>query len=110
MIRSFMRDDHAIVMTHGDLHPRNIMVIWDGATSINGHSDPENERRDVRISSIIDWEMMGWYPDYWEFVKALNTIGQKSTLFDWCDYLPTNAIGTWPIEYAIDTLISRWLG
>ena len=110
MIRSFMRDDHAIVMTHGDLHPRNIMIIWDGATSINDHSDPVKERRDIRISSIIDWETMGWYPDYWEFVKALNTIGPKSTLFDWCDYLPTEAIGTWPIEYAIDILISRWLG
>ena len=110
MIRSSMRDDHAIVMTHGDLHPRNIMVTQDGATSIRDHSDPVNEPQDIRISSIIDWKMIGWYPDYWEFVKALNTIGPKDTLFDWCEYLPTEAIGTWPVEYAIDTLISRWLG
>lgn len=110
MIRSFMRDDHAIVVTHGDLHPRNIMVTRDGATSIRDHSDPVNERQDIRISSIIDWEVIGWYPDYWDLVKALNTIGPKDTLFDWCDYLPTEAIGTWPIEYAINMLISRWLG
>lgn len=110
MIRSFMRDDHTIVMTHGDMYPRNIMVTRDGATSIGDHSNPGNERQDIRISSIIDWEMMGWYPEHWEFVEALNTIGLKSTLFDWCDYLPTEAIGTWPNEYAIDLLINRWSG
>ena len=26
MIRRSMEDDHLIVMAHGDLHPRNIMV------------------------------------------------------------------------------------
>ncbi|KAM5350200.1 hypothetical protein ACJ41O_006705 [Fusarium nematophilum] len=29
MIRSFMKEDHRIVWTHGDLHPRNIMVKWE---------------------------------------------------------------------------------
>ncbi|KAH8179737.1 sulfate permease family protein [Sarocladium implicatum] len=37
------------VFTHGDLAPRNIMV--DSAGRING---------------ILDWELAGWYPDYWE--------------------------------------------
>ncbi|EFQ97330.1 hypothetical protein MGYG_08893 [Nannizzia gypsea CBS 118893] len=27
MIRSFLSSDHELVMTHGDLHPRNLMVI-----------------------------------------------------------------------------------
>ena len=35
-------------ITHGDLHPWNIMVTRNGATS---------------ISSIVDWETIGWYPD-----------------------------------------------
>ncbi|OJD21944.1 hypothetical protein ACJ73_06711 [Blastomyces percursus] len=26
-VRSMLREDNSIVMTHGDLHPRNIMVI-----------------------------------------------------------------------------------
>lgn len=43
---------HGIVFTHGDLRPANIIV------------------KDGRVTAIIDWEMAGWYPDYWEFAKA----------------------------------------
>ncbi len=43
---------HKIVFTHADLRPANIIVK-------NGH-----------IVGIIDWEMAGWYPEYWEFAKA----------------------------------------
>ncbi|KAF1846479.1 phosphotransferase enzyme family protein [Cucurbitaria berberidis CBS 394.84] len=43
---------HGIVFTHGDLRPANIIV------------------RDGRLAAIVDWEMAGWYPDYWEFAKA----------------------------------------
>ncbi|KAJ5109147.1 hypothetical protein N7456_005822 [Penicillium angulare] len=27
MIRSYLKDDHQLVLTHGDLHPRGIMVV-----------------------------------------------------------------------------------
>lgn len=43
---------YAIVFTHGDFYPRNIMV------------------KDGHVKAIIDWEMAGWYPEYWEFAKA----------------------------------------
>ncbi|KAI4945583.1 hypothetical protein J4E91_007926 [Alternaria rosae] len=43
---------HGIVFTHGDLRPDNIIV------------------KDGRVAAIIDWEMSGWYPEYWEFAKA----------------------------------------
>jgi serine/threonine protein kinase len=43
---------HGIVFTHGDLRPDNIIV------------------KNGRVAAIIDWEMAGWYPDHWEFVKA----------------------------------------
>jgi len=52
-LRSLYRDNHRILFTHGDLAPRNIMVSDDG-----------------RITGIIDWEYAGWYPEYWEYVKA----------------------------------------
>ncbi|KAL1850417.1 hypothetical protein Daus18300_012951 [Diaporthe australafricana] len=39
------------VFTHGDLNPSNILV------------------RDERIVGIIDWEMSGWYPHYWEYTS-----------------------------------------
>jgi serine/threonine protein kinase len=43
---------HGIVFTHGDLRPDNIIV------------------KNNRVTAIIDWEMAGWYPEYWEFAKA----------------------------------------
>ncbi|OBS19984.1 hypothetical protein FPOA_11707 [Fusarium poae] len=44
---------HKIVFTHGDINMRNILMH-------NG-----------RISGIVDWENAGWFPDYWEYTKAL---------------------------------------
>ncbi|KAK3322757.1 kinase-like domain-containing protein [Apodospora peruviana] len=41
-----------IVLTHGDFVPRNILV------------------RDGRVVAIVDWEMAGFYPEYWEYAKA----------------------------------------
>ncbi|KAG6087467.1 hypothetical protein E4U15_007825 [Claviceps sp. LM218 group G6] len=43
---------HEIVLTHGDLNLRNIMMH-------NG-----------RLSGIIDWETCGWFPNYWDYTKA----------------------------------------
>lgn len=42
------------VFTHADLHLHNIFV--DGG----------------KLSGIIDWEISGFYPEYWEFSKAMN--------------------------------------
>ncbi|KAL1385432.1 kinase-like domain-containing protein [Phyllosticta capitalensis] len=46
-----------IVLTHNDLHPRNIIV------------------RDGQVVGIVDWEMSGFYPKYWEYVKAWYRVG-----------------------------------
>lgn len=42
-----------IVFTHNDLAPRNILV------------------KDGNVVAIVDWEFSGFYPQYWEYVKAL---------------------------------------
>ncbi|EMD35876.1 hypothetical protein CERSUDRAFT_138627 [Gelatoporia subvermispora B] len=52
-IRSRMSDDIRVTFTHGDFAPRNIIVRGD------------------EVAAIIDWEHAGWYPEYWEYVKAL---------------------------------------
>lgn len=44
---------HEIVLTHADFSPRNILVQGD------------------KVVAIIDWEMSGFYPAYWEYVKAM---------------------------------------
>lgn len=43
---------HDIVLSHADFSPRNILVRGD------------------RVVAILDWEMAGFYPEYWDYVKA----------------------------------------
>ncbi|EMD35875.1 hypothetical protein CERSUDRAFT_52846, partial [Gelatoporia subvermispora B] len=52
-IRVRMVDCHPIVFTHNDLTPRNMIV------------------QDDTVVALLDWEDARWYPEHWEFVKAL---------------------------------------
>ena len=45
---------HKIVFTHGTFRPKNIIIE-------NG-----------RVAAIIGWRAAGWYPEYWEFARALD--------------------------------------
>jgi hypothetical protein len=53
---------HKIVFTHADLNPRNILV--DRVPLPDGNSGG-------RVSGIVDWEGAGYYPEYWDYTKAL---------------------------------------
>nr|KMM69603.1 hypothetical protein CPAG_05918 [Coccidioides posadasii RMSCC 3488] len=44
---------HEIVLTHADFSPRNILIRGD------------------KVVAILDWEMAGFYPAYWEYIKAM---------------------------------------
>lgn len=52
MIHTLMKN-HEIVLTHGDFAPRNILV------------------KGTIVVGILDWELAGYYPEYWEYFKAL---------------------------------------
>jgi aminoglycoside phosphotransferase (APT) family kinase protein len=93
-IRSLLRNDHRIVLTHGDFHPRNIMVV-------------ENEDHGVIVSGIIDWEMGGWYPEHWELVKAQNTRGRDDDS-DWWESLPESISG-YDTEVVVDTFLESFM-
>jgi len=56
--RDLLPDNSPITFTHADVHPSNIIVSTD---------DP------CHIVAIIDWHQSGWYPDYWEYCKAVFT-------------------------------------
>lgn len=62
------------VFTHGDVRPANIMVDKD----VVGQ---------WKIQAVIDWERSGFYPEYWECVKATNNLA-PSVDYDWYEYLP----------------------
>ena len=56
------RRGHKIVFTHADLNPRNILV--DRIVRSNGTTGWE-------LTGIVDWERAGYYPEYWEYTKAM---------------------------------------
>ncbi|KAI1375836.1 hypothetical protein F4677DRAFT_460122 [Hypoxylon crocopeplum] len=57
-----VRRGHKIVFTHADLNPRNILVDqtvqWDGSIGWS-------------VTGIVDWETAGYYPEYWDYTKAM---------------------------------------
>jgi len=85
MLLSMMRVDHKVVLTHGDFHPRNIIV------------------KDMVITAILDWEFAGWYPEHWEFIKALTAVGP---IQDWWRYL-SDIVGSYNTEWLLDRQIER---
>ncbi|KAK0707180.1 kinase-like domain-containing protein [Apiosordaria backusii] len=56
------RQGHEIVFTHADLNPRNILV--------DQFKRPDGSRGWM-VTGIIDWEMAGFYPEYWEYTKSM---------------------------------------
>ncbi|KFY66537.1 hypothetical protein V496_02006 [Pseudogymnoascus sp. VKM F-4515 (FW-2607)] len=52
--RQQLADNHGVVFTHADLCGDHIFV----------------EPTTGRITGIIDWEMAGWWPAYWEYTKS----------------------------------------
>ena len=67
----------AFVFTHGDVAPRNTMV---------------NE--ECRITGIIDWELAGWYPEYWEYANNMNPSRDK----DWQSWMERTATQRWDLS------------
>ncbi|PPR04742.1 hypothetical protein CVT24_006901 [Panaeolus cyanescens] len=88
---SMLRTDHRIVFTHGDFHPRNIMIDIDSGGSLK--------------LGLVDWEMAGFYPEYWELLKAFNTRTMCDES-DWWDYLPPSILG-YDHELLVDSFLER---
>jgi len=56
------RRGHKVVFTHADLNPRNILV---DQVALPGGGNG------WRVTGIVDWETAGYYPEYWDYTKAL---------------------------------------
>jgi aminoglycoside phosphotransferase (APT) family kinase protein len=89
-LRSLFEDDKdcRFVLTHGDLSPRNLII----------HNN--------RLSGIVDWECGGWYPEYWEYVKAM-TSSPWST--GWPTMVDKKILTRYPEKYAIDRLLDKYM-
>lgn len=67
--RAFERilQGHPPTFSHGDIQKKNIMIRSSG--NVDGHEEQPSESEMEIV--IIDWETGGWYPSYWEYVRAL---------------------------------------
>ncbi|KAL6704139.1 hypothetical protein ACN47E_008699 [Coniothyrium glycines] len=79
---------HQTAFTHGDLQAKNIIVHRTGTKGDGSGTGTF----DVRI---IDWEISGWYPEYWEFCNA-TIIGRFRP--EWLE-LVQQIMPTYPREY-----------
>ena len=52
LITNHSTQEYTTCFTHGDLSSSNILV------------------RGGMVVGVIDWEMAGWYPEYWEYTSA----------------------------------------
>ncbi|OCK73105.1 kinase-like protein [Lepidopterella palustris CBS 459.81] len=92
-IRSLFPSDHnpRCVFTHGDLRLENIIV------DINPNGWPT-------IAGIVDWEVSGFYPEYWESLKVTNCLATNERS-DWYFYLPKSiSPSRYPVQWLLDRI------
>ncbi|KAE8344331.1 hypothetical protein BDV24DRAFT_127098, partial [Aspergillus arachidicola] len=77
---------HRTLFTRGDLQPKNIVVERTGSY--------EDGCPAIKIM-LIDWEVAGWYPEYWEFCSATILCRWKPA---WLEVAP-DILNPCPLEY-----------
>ncbi|KAK5658978.1 hypothetical protein OQA88_1798 [Cercophora sp. LCS_1] len=95
LLRSMMQTTSSkCVFTHGDARTANIIV--DG-----------NGEEGWKVVAIIDWAASGFYPEYWESVKATNNLTPRDNL-DWYEHLPASiSPHRSPVKWLADRLWDR---
>lgn len=92
LLRSLSQSHKAtVIFSHGDLRPENLVV----------QSDPDGN---YKLAGILDWEKSGFYPDYFECIKATSCMSPSDTE-NWYLYLPTCASPTtYPLQWLLDRI------
>jgi len=84
--------DHPSTFTHSDLVKQNIMVQEQLGT---------DGERDFKLTGIVDWEMVGWYPRYWEYAMFF---AESLWDGDWEAKVET-FVDPWPLEATMFRLL-----
>ncbi len=79
----------SLVLCHGDLCPRNIIV--------HNHL----------VVGIIGWDCAGWYPKWWEYVKFFETFTNPMNQ-DWYDYVDEILDTAYTDEMVAYQSVMRW--
>ncbi|KGO41826.1 Aminoglycoside phosphotransferase [Penicillium expansum] len=80
---------HAIVFTHRDLNPRNILA------------------RNGKITGIVDWENVGFFPEYWEYTKMHDTV---RSLIRWLAGVVDRVFAGYRDELHVENMLSDLSG
>ncbi|KAF2874652.1 hypothetical protein BDV95DRAFT_675014 [Massariosphaeria phaeospora] len=80
--------DHEVIFTHADLCGDHILV----------------EPSTGKITGIIDWEMAGWWPAYWEYSKSL--FGNR--YMKWWKVLVGKVLDPFPSELQVERILQQF--
>ncbi|KAK6385587.1 hypothetical protein LTS17_001156 [Exophiala oligosperma] len=76
------------VFTRADLNPFNILIRGD------------------RVVGLVDWEISGWYPNYWEYTSAwlgsATRTGRRKCIDEFLEPFPD--------ELKMETIRQKWWG
>lgn len=81
---------HPPVLTHGDIQTKNIMIRTGSPVKI----------------VILDWEVSGWYPSYWEYATAIFAGWFVNDWYRWVDKF----LDPFPNEYAWFAMLAQEIG
>lgn len=80
----------ASVFTHGDIKPKNIIVDEEG-----------------KILTLLDWEMAGFLPEYWESVGMLSRVLEDQV--EWAEVMKSTQPRNWDFDVTWVTKARRVL-
>jgi aminoglycoside phosphotransferase (APT) family kinase protein len=86
--RQQLADNYKVVFTHADLCGDHILV----------------EPSTGKVTGIIDWEMAGWWPAYWEYTKSL--FGSRYML--WWKALVGEVLDLYPSKLQIERILQQY--
>ena len=96
-LRAFTpQSSYQVVFTHGDLRPENVIVDI-------------TEDNQCIVIGLIDWEVSGFYPEYYEATKITNCLATNED-WDWYRFLPPCVSPhSYRAEWLLDYLWGRHL-
>ncbi|EGP89228.1 uncharacterized protein MYCGRDRAFT_70331 [Zymoseptoria tritici IPO323] len=83
-------------LTHSDLHKTNILVA---------EVSNEGAERSFDVT-LVDWEMAGWYPDFWEFFSISSNFDYVYWEEDWC-WRAEQCLQVWPAKAAMLRMLDK---
>jgi aminoglycoside phosphotransferase len=86
---------HKICFTHGDAALRNIIVR-------------KSESVEYHVAGLVDFEMSGFFPEYWEYVSAMGSEDGMTSRY-WNQEIDKFLV-PYPAELTLDHIRLKYFG